>query len=155
MIVKRWLLYLIILGITALSPIQRMDIAKLVPVEVVWMTEKAGQVYLHTDTGEQGWGQDVRSALGDLQASALGNIFLETADYVIVEQGSERLLEQCEELLRPSCKMCAARKMPDMELVVSFLSSHEPEITFRQWQVERPQLCALNEKEGRFAWDGK
>ena len=152
---KRWLLYLMLLAITALSPIPRMDIAKLIPVEVVWISQQAGQVCLQTDTGEQGWGQDVRTALENLRASALGDVFLETAEYVIVEQGDEALLEQCEGLLRPACKICASNQMPDMETIAGFLATHEPEITMRQWQVEHLQLCILNIEEGRVTWSGQ
>ena len=152
---KRWLLYLIIMGITVLSPIPKADIAKLSPVEVVWISEKVGQICLQTDTGEEGRGKDVPSALEDLKALAHGNVFLKTAEYVIVEQGREYLLEQCKDLLHPSCKVCTAKQITDVKSVAEFLTAHEPKVTLRQWQVEHSGLCDLKEQEGRFAWSGK
>ncbi len=147
---KRWILYLAIIGVAAMSPIERTDIAKLAPIEVVWIAEKAGQVYLETDTGDVGCGDNVQEALKDMKATTSGVIFLETADYVIVEQGREALLKQCSSVLRPSCKVCTAKSIPNMETVAEFLSAHEPKQTLRQWRVEQMGLGMLNEKEGRL-----
>lgn len=149
---KRWIVYIAVVILFATTPFRGTDIAKLAPVEVVWLTEKGGQVYLETDTGDTGRGANVREALEDMKAAAPGSIFLETADYLIVEQGREVLLEQTYDVLRPSCMVCTAEKMPDMEAVAAFLAAHEPQTTLRQWQVESQRLSVLKEQEGRFEW---
>ena len=54
---KRWLIYVAALGAVLLfniSPFQSMDIAKLAPVEAVWITDSGDSVYLETDTGDEG-----------------------------------------------------------------------------------------------------
>lgn len=147
---KRWIVYIAAAILFAVTPFRGTDIAKLAPVEVVWLTEKGGQVYLETDTGDMGWGTDVRAALEDMKAAAPGSIFLETADYLVVEQGREALLEQTCGVLRPSCMVCTAEIMPDMEAVAAYLAAHEPQITLRQWQVEHQKLPVLRDLEGRF-----
>ena len=152
---KRWLVYLAVLVLCGTSANRGTDIGELAPVEVVWLTEKAGQVYLETDTGDIGRGEDVPSALHNMNATSSGNILLETADYLIVEQGREDLLAQVYDLLRPSCKVCIARSMPDLEKVTVFFTAHEPEVTLRQYQVEQCTLPVLGEQEGRFAWIGE
>lgn len=149
---KRWIFYITTVALLAVTPFRGTDIGELAPVEVVWLTEKNGQVYLETDTGDMGWGADVRSALEDMKAAAPGSVFLETADYLIVEQGREVLLEQVYDVLRPSCMVCAAEKMPDMEAAASYLTAHEPQTTLRQRQVEQRSLSMLREQEGRFEW---
>ena len=152
---KRWLVYLAVLVLCGTSANRGTDIGELAPVEVVWLTENAGQVCLKTDTGDIGRGEDVPSALCNMKATASGNILLETADYLIVELGKEDLLSQVYDLLRPSCKVCVARSMPDLEKVAVFFTAHEPEVTLRQYQVEQSILPVLGEQEGRFAWIGE
>ena len=149
---KRWIVYIAVVILFAVTPFRGTDIAKLAPVEAVWLTEKGGQVYLETDTGDMGWGEDVRSALEDMKAAAPGSVFLETADYLIVEQGREALLEQTYDVLRPSCMVCTAERMPDMEAVAAYLAAHEPQTTLRQRQVDGRSLSMLKEQEGRFEW---
>ncbi len=152
---KRWLVYLAVLVLCGTFSNRGTDIGKLAPVEVVWLAENAGQVYLHTDTGDMGVGQDVQGALRNMKAAAPGTIFLETADYLLVEQGREALLTQVYDVLRPSCKVCVARSMPDLEKVATFLTAHEPQVTLRQYQVEKDALPILREQEGRFAWNAE
>lgn len=152
---KRWLLYIIVLLLCGVSSNRGTDIGELAPVEVVWLSENAGQIYLETDTGDMGRGETIQAALSDMKAAAPGMIFLETADYLIVEPGSEILLEQLYDILRPSCKVCAAQSMPDLEEVAPFLNAHEPRLTLRQYQVETCVLPLLGEQEGRFVWNAE
>lgn len=151
---KRWLLYIIALLLCGVSSNCGTDIGELAPVEVVWLSETAGQIYLETDTGDMGHGDTIQAALTDMKAAAPGTIFLETADYLIVEPGNEILLEQLYDILRPSCKVCAAQLMPNMKLVAAFLNAHEPQVTLRQYQVEKCALPILREQEGRAEWIG-
>lgn len=153
---KYWLLFFSVfiaaaaLGTT--SP-RGTDIAKLAPVEVVWLSERDGQVSLKTDMGDFGVGEDMQAALEDMKASASGTVFLDTADYLIVEQGREELLEQAYTFLRPSCMICVAEKMPDLEVAAEYLSAHEPELTLREYRVDKGEIPELVEQEGRFAWN--
>lgn len=147
---KRWLAYIAVLVLCGTSANRGTDIGELAPVEAVWLTEKAGQVYLETDTGDMGRGDDVQGALRDMKAAAPGNIFLETADYLIVEEGREDLLVQLVDILRPSCKVCVMQSMPDLEKATIYLNVHEPQVTLRQYQVAKCALPMLREQEGRF-----
>ena len=149
---KRWLAYTAALILLAVFPLQGTDVGKLAPVEAVWLTEQNGQIYLQTDTGDVGRGEDVRSALQNMKATAYGTIFLDTADYLIVQEGKETLLQQVYDVLRPSCMVCSAAKIPDLERAVEFLAAHEPEITLRAYRVTHNSIPKLTEQEGRYKW---
>lgn len=149
---KRWPGYIAALILLAAFPLQGIDVGKLAPVEVVWLAQQNGQIYLQTDTGDVGRGEDVRSALQNMKATAYGTIFLDTADYLIVKHGQEELLQQVYDVLRPSCMVCSAAKMPDMESVASFLTAHEPPVTLRLHRIGENELPMLAEQEGRYEW---
>lgn len=149
---KRWALYIAMVLLSTI-PFRGTDIAKLAPVEVVWLAEEGGQVLLMTDTEDVGKGADVTEALADMKASAKGTIFLDTADYLIVETGAEKFLNQITDVLRPSCMACRAKQIPDLKEAAAFFSVHEPDITLRQWQNDQMELPLLKEEERSFVWD--
>lgn len=149
---KRWLAYTAALILFAVFPLQGTDVGKLAPVEAVWLTEQNGQIYLQTDTGDTGRGENVESALRNMKAAAHGTVFLDTADYLIVQEGKEMLLQKVYDVLRPSCMVCSAAKIPDLERAVEFLAAHEPEITLRAYRVTQNSLPKLTEQEGRYKW---
>lgn len=155
---KRWVLYIaLFLGVAIFGaiPFRGTDIAELAPVEVVWLSQSGGRVHLETDTGDMGEGENVQAALNDMKAAAPGAVFLDTADFLIVEQGGEELLTQVYDVLRPTCMVCISKKMPDMEAAAEFLAAHEPELSLRQYRVEKGTLPELIEKEGRFMWNAE
>lgn len=149
---KRWILYAVALAMLGLSPFRGMDIGKLSPVQTVWLTEDKGQICMQTDTGDFGIGADVKEALHNLNKSAAGIVFLETADYLVIEAGREVLLEQAIAVFRPSCRVCAAEQLSDLNQATDFLRTHEPIITLRQWTIEQNKLQQLQEKDGRFSY---
>ena len=152
---KRWRIYLVLLvGATLLHifPFQGTDVAKLLPVQAVWLAWEKGEVCLKTDTGNSGQGNTVQAALEDMKKTASGTIFLDTADYLIVKKGSEALLVQIYDILRPSCMVCAATELPDLEEVTAYLDVHEPSVTLRQCENGDSRLPILIEAEGGFKW---
>jgi hypothetical protein len=153
--VKRWIFCFAAIILLGASTFRGTDIGKLIPVEAVWLMEQGGQVYLQTDTGDQGRGDSVQMALENMKAASPGVIFLETADYLIVKQGSEAILQQVYDILRPSCKLCAGASMPDMKKAAMYLAYHESPVTLREYQVEEKKLPIIREREGRIEWVGE
>ena len=149
---KRWICYVAALALLGVSPFHRLDISRLAPVETVWLGQQGGLVCIETDQGYFGSGEDVASALENLNATASAIVFLETADYVILESGMERCLIQAERIFRPSCMLCIADQMPDLKAATDFLQIHEPAVTLRQWNVQQCSLPRLIATDGRFAW---
>ena len=85
------ILYIIIVLLTLLAPVNRLDIAKLTPVEAVAVCRENGQTVLITDEENIGRGADVHEALADLKESATAIIYLDTARYLLV--GKDALAE--------------------------------------------------------------
>ena len=85
------ILYIIIVALTLLAPVKRLDIAKLSPVEAVAVYREDGQTVLITDEENIGRGADVHEALADLKESATAIIYLDTARYLLV--GKDALAE--------------------------------------------------------------
>ena len=150
---KTYIAVVAIVALLIVTPFRGSDIAKLAPVEVVWLAEEEGQVLLVTDTDDIGRGADVMEALSDMRATSTGTIFLDTADYLIVESGAEKFLEQVAVVLRPSCMLCRAGQMPNLKEAAGFFSVHQWDVTLRQWQNERRELPLFIEEERRFTWD--
>lgn len=152
---RGWVLFAsAVVGISLLGTptLQGVDVGMLEPVEVVWLADDNGEIFLQTDTGNTGRGATVSEALKDLQASAAGYIFLETADYLIIERNSVNLLEQIYDVLRPSCMVCTAEMMPDLEHAAAFLEIHSSPVTLRKNRMKQENLPQLREQEGRLAW---
>ena len=150
---RRWILYAAILILLVAAPFQKMNISRLSPVQTVWVAEVNGEILLQTAGGAQGIGADIPAALENLNAGAADIVFLETADYLIIETGTEALLEQASLVFRPSCMVCAAASMPELEQATKFLRIHEPVVTLRQWMVEHNALQQLVAEEGRLIWN--
>lgn len=100
----RRILYIIILALTLLAPVNRLDVAKLLPVEAVAITVENNSVVLQTDSGDRGTGTDVASALEDLKGNATQIIYLDTARYLLIGEGAEVQAQQLMEHLKPTVK---------------------------------------------------
>ena len=92
----RKILYIVISVLALLAPVNRLDAAKLLPVEAVAIYLENGRVALKTDTENRGSGETAEAALKDLKENASGIIYLDTASFLLVGEGAE---EPARELL--------------------------------------------------------
>ena len=148
---RRWWIYIILyvfVGVFGLSPFAGTDIAKLSPVEAVWLEHTDGYIRIATDSQEFGLGRTLAEALENMKQTASGTVFLDTANYVIVRRGSEALLEQASDVLRPSCSVCVAEVMPDLAEATEYLSAHKPSVNLKH--VVNIDLPYLTEWNGRM-----
>ena len=145
---KKWLIPGLLLLLVFVRPESTgTDISQLEPVAVVQvLTEEAG-VHILTDTGSQGYGENLRLALENLHSSAPAEIFLDTAQYLIVDQ--ESYMEELSGHLRPACQICLAREPVDLELATSYLKVHGRKVTLLQYRAGMRDLPILYSKEGR------
>lgn len=149
---RRWYIYIVlyaIVGVFGLSPFRGNDIATLSPVEVVWVEGQPGSIRMETDSGEVGIGATVEDALDGMKATAATKVFLDTADYIIVKKGCEDILSELTDILRPSCAVCVAERMPDLEKAAEFLTVHEPSVKMKTL-CKSELLPALQEEKGRM-----
>ena len=78
----RRILYVLILVLAFIAPVDRLDIAKLQPIEAVAVYLEEGEVVLETDTGDLGRGATEELAL-------LRRLLLRVADNLTVEAEEE------------------------------------------------------------------
>lgn len=150
---KRWLWYLAGLLIVAAFgelPFSGTDVAELQPVEVIRVWSGHGLVGVETDTGDQGLGMDVASAIEDLKASTAGQVFLETAEHLIVTREALPLLSELADYMRPACTICLEAGETDLEEAAAFLEAHEPELKFRDFTAGEKTIPTLLTLEGRM-----
>ena len=101
----RILLYIVILAAMLFAPVDRLDIAKLEPVEAVAVYMEDGLITLQTDGENIGRGTTAREALADLKENALAVIYLDTADYLLVGEGAEVASQDLLQYLRKSVEI--------------------------------------------------
>lgn len=100
----RVFLYCLILLLIFAAPVDRLDVAKLEPVEAVAIYMEDGKVALETDGGSKGYGLDAVAALEDLKQNAIRVVYLDTARYLLVEEGAEAYAEQLQCCLKQNIK---------------------------------------------------
>ena len=102
------------------------DIGRLRPVEVVQLYEKAGLLFLKTDTGDVGWGLTVEQAVNQLKETTPARIYLDTADYLLLEEGTEDCIPVLKMYLKRKTKVAYAPEGIDLEEAAAYLRIHQP-----------------------------
>ena len=98
----KWFFYIGLLAFALLTPVDRLDVAKLEPVEAVVVYMEDGQVVLQTDTEDIGRGDTAAEALADMKKNTPSVIYLDTAEYLLVAENARGQVQQLREYLKPS-----------------------------------------------------
>lgn len=101
----RKILYVILIVLSFLVPVKRLDIAKLLPVEAMAIYKQDGMVVLKTDTDHIGIGKNISEAIENLRENAVEMIYLDTADYLLVDQDAQEEAVELRQYLRPSIQL--------------------------------------------------
>ena len=126
----RILLYVFMLAAALAFPVERTDVGKLRPVEVVAVAQTETGFAVRTDTGDRGTGQTLGAAFRDLEDSTAGVIYLDTAEYLLLETPvKEQVLLR--ELLKNGVRVCAAEPEIDLEGTGAYLDVHRPQTRLR------------------------
>lgn len=150
-----------VLRTTGLLPFQSSDVAQLVPVQALVISQSGGSVVL--DGGQcRGIGTDWDSAWQDLQNSADGHVFLETADHVILCGDAIALLPQVVRsgAFRPAASVCVCPdSVPDAQEAADYLDAHSGGVSLQQVQALQLRtgeirLPRLRQTEGGLRLDG-
>ena len=130
----RRVVYILLLIPLFFVPLQRVNIADLLPVETVAVYMDGGQIVLETDTDHKGIGETLEQAWVSLKESAAKVIYLDTAKYLLV---SEDALEQMDDLrsyLKNSVKVGVCEAKGRVKEAVEYLRNHQKMPTLRQWK---------------------
>ena len=143
------LLYIGLLLFVCLLPVQSTDVGKLIPVEVIAISERDDRVAVRTDTGNRGEGATLGEAFSDLQDTAPGTIYLDTAAYLLLEQGTTQQMADLQGSLKADTKVCLMEPGIPVEGIAEYLSAHHPGVRLKD-AVEVGNLPLLTEKDGQY-----
>lgn len=101
----RVLLYIVILALLLFAPVEKLDVAKLEPVQTVAISVQDNNVVLQTDTENSGRGANVAQAIEDLEKTTPGVIYLDTAQYLLVTEDALSYAEILRSKLNPAVRV--------------------------------------------------
>ena len=129
----RILLYIVILALLVLAPVQRLDVAKLEPVQTVALSVVDGMFVIKTDTKNTGRGKDLAAAIEDLESNTPGVIYLDTAQYLLLAENAKDYAGWLEKYLRKSVRVSLWDGKGSVENASKFLGIHDDLPTLRRW----------------------
>lgn len=150
---KRWLLLIgALAAVIFLSTSNRAgtDVAKLRPVQALWMFTSDGWVVVQTESGEMGVGVDFASAVDHMEDAADRQIFFKTAEYLLLTEDALPQIDQAAQFLRPSCVVCLTDGAPVLENAAQFLEHHRADVTLQQFRADGRKLPTLKTVEERM-----
>ena len=143
---KRIVVYVLILLVVLLIPVERTDVGKLRPVQSVQIYELHSMIVIETDTGDRGVGESAVAALDDLKRTTPAVIYLDTAEYLLLGDGMEDAVESIREYLKESVELYYYRGEPELELVSQYLEIHGSAPRLKMWKKGQ-QLPVLDCRE--------
>lgn len=133
---KRVLIYILLALAAVLTPVERSDLGKLKPVEVIYLGEYGERVVIYTDTEDMGSGTALEAAIENLKETTSGTIYLDTADYLLVAPGGEKWVSDIACHIKASAYVCTAEAGMDIRKAATFLSVHTPQCRLKDWEKE-------------------
>ena len=132
----RKLLYGVILIALWFAPLERMDIAQLLPIQAVAMYVEDSQIVLETDTGNIGRGEDATKALENLKETTPAVVYLDTAEFLLVSEDAVPQVEQLAQSIKPSVKVCVCDVQGRVKEAAQYLDVHGNLPKLRNWLAE-------------------
>ena len=130
----RKILYIVILGLLFFAPLERLDVAKLLPVKAVAVYMQNDQVVMETDMAYIGRGDTALSALADLKERTPAVVYLDTAEYLLVDQAAVTQVDLLRQELKPSVKVCLCQAAGRVQETVKYLEIHSNLPKLSQWK---------------------
>lgn len=131
----RILLYIVILGLLFLAPVERLDVAMLEPVQTVAVSVVGNTVILQTDTDNAGSGADAAAALLDLENTTPGVIYLDTAEYLLVTEDALNCVDTLRSSLSPSVKVSLWDGQGSVRSAAKYLGIRRDLPMLRDWST--------------------
>lgn len=133
----RMLLYVVILALLFFVPLERVDVAKLLPIEAVAVYKDGGSVVLETDAGDKGRGKDAHQALQNLIEVTPAVVYLDTAEYLLVSDNAQTEAEALRMYLKPSVKVCVCMAADNVAEAADYLEVHGKLVKLRDWKADQ------------------
>lgn len=117
-------------------PLNRVNVADLLPIEAVAVYMDGEQVVLETDAENTGAGETVDKALSDLKENTPAVIYLDTAAYLLVAPNAVEQVDSLRPHLKPSVKVCVCEAAGKVKIAVEYLEVHEDLPRLKNWKTE-------------------
>lgn len=143
----KWIIYMLLLLGVAMLPTEATDVGRLIPVEVVAVSENKGTATVKTDTGDIGIGADLGEAFRNMEDTAAGVLYLDTAEYLILEEGMEQQLPLLQQYLKENVRVCYGDEEISLKGIASYLSVHRPDLRLGEISTERVKQLITEENE--------
>lgn len=115
-------------------PVERADVGRLRPVEVIEIVIDGEKVILQTDTNDYGEGSDAVSALQDMKSKSTGIIYLDTATFLLVGQEAQYEAERLRDYLKEKTELCQTIETVDLQIAAAYLSMHNDLPVMGKWK---------------------
>lgn len=129
-------------------PLERLDVAKLRPVQVVSVYKQNDWVIIETDTEDIGIGLTARDALKNMEDTTAGVIYLDTAQYLLLSKDAEKAVEELRDALKPDTQICFIEMKIPLAEAGKFLAAHGNLPELKDWEEGQklPMLTAYKER---------
>ncbi|MBQ7098949.1 MAG: hypothetical protein IJO05_04430 [Oscillospiraceae bacterium] len=131
---KKWMfLAAVLIAVAVLSrrPHPARDVAKLEPIQTLYVYMDGAELAIETDTGAVGTGKTLTEAAAAMKANASAELFLDTAEFLLLAP-DVAITEEFHALLRPTCKVTFTTATPDLQAVSDYLVIHESPVTLSE-----------------------
>ena len=143
---KKWLfLTAVLIAVAVLSRRSHpaRDVAKLEPIQTIYVYIDGAELSFETDTGAKGSGATLTEAAASMKANASAELFLDTAEFLLLDP-TIPITGEIHTLLRPTCKVIFTITPPDLQTISDYLTINPPEITLSDMRVKITQHSALS-----------
>ena len=132
----RRVLYVLLLVPIFFVPLNRVNVADLLPVEAVALYMDGEMVVLETDAEYKGTGETAERALADLKEKTPAVVYLDTAEYLMVSPDALEQVEGLRPYLKPSVKVCMCEAAGRVKLGVEYLKIRGGLPRLKNWKKE-------------------
>ena len=132
----RKVLYVALLIPLFFVPLNRVNVADLLPIEAVAVYWEGDQVVLETDTEHKGAGESAEKALAALKENTPAVVYLDTAEYLLVAPDALEQIESLYPHLKPTVKVCVCEAAGKVKSVTKYLQIHEDLPSLKTWKKE-------------------
>ena len=131
---KRWPIYLLILALVPFAPLQRVNVGRMLPVEVVALKRTSAGIQVLTDAEAWGQGMDLAAAVADLKEKTPAVVYLDTAKYLLLEKDLQIPPEQLSQYLKGGVYLCRWDGETDLKAMAKYLEVHGKLPQLRTWK---------------------
>lgn len=132
----RRLAYILILISLLFAPLNRVDVAELLPIQAVAVYMDGNSVVLETDTKHTGAGDTAEQALAALKKNTPAVVYLDTAEYLLVSEDAVSYVDSLRPFLKPSVRVCICQAKGIVSDAAKYLDVHQKLPKLREWTTE-------------------